>query len=438
MAESTTTQNQLTVTVEQPSSFARHLSITVPQERVERIRKAVAQQITRNVRLPGFRKGHVPQSLMDKQFGPAIQQETVDRVIQETYPQALEQESIRPIAQGTVKDVHYHEGGELHYHVEVEVQPEITLARTSGFIVPAQNAEVGDADVDALLERIRAERVEMVAVEDRTPEPGDEVQVRITPAAAAAEGEDAPEAEEFKFVLGEGQAIPAIEDAIQTLSPGEEGEFDVTFPEDYGDEDQAGTTQRLRIGVVELKERRFPELDDAFAQAVTNGETETIAALRDRVRVDLQADARQRADQGYREALLGEIAEANGVEVPESMIQNYLEYMTGGMTGVQGGKRPQRTAEQEERFSQFREMLRPQAEATLKRMLVVETLADREGLRATQDDVDARVEELAEQHGQSPSDVWLQLEKSGQLQQVEADITETKVLEWLRQHNTAG
>src|SRR3954470_20614939 len=133
MADSSTTQtNQLTVSVEQPSSFARHLSITVPQERVERVRKSVAQQITRNVRLPGFRKGHVPQSLMDKQFGPAIQQETVDRVIQETYPQALQQESIRPIAQGQVKDVHYHEGGELHYRVEVEVQPEIELARTSG------------------------------------------------------------------------------------------------------------------------------------------------------------------------------------------------------------------------------------------------------------------------------------------------------------------
>lgn len=437
MAESTTTQsNQLTVTVEQPSSFTRHLSITVSQERVERIRKSVAQQITRNVRLPGFRKGHVPQSLMDKQFGPAIQQETVDRVIQETYPEALQQEDIRPIAQGQVKDVHYHEGGELHYHVEVEVQPEITLARTSGFIVPPQNAEVADAEVDALLERLRGDRAELVAVEDRAPQPGDEVQVRITPAAEAeAEGE----AEEFKFVLGEGQAIPAIEDAIQTLSPGEESEFDITFPEDYDDAAQAGTTQRLRIGVVELRERRYPELDDEFAKAVTNGETETLAALRERVRTDMQAEARQRADQAYRDALLGEIAEANQVEVPESMIQNYLEYMTGGMTGGgQGGKRPPRTPEQEERFSQFRQMLRPQAEATLKRMLVVETLADREGLRATQDDVDARVEQLAGQHGQSPSDVWLQLEKSGQLQQIEADITETKVLEWLRQHNTAG
>jgi len=437
MADITTTpNNQLAVTVEQSSSFARRLSITVPPERVERVRKSVAQQVTRNVRLPGFRKGHIPQNILDKQFGPAIQQETVDRVIQETYPEVLEQENIRPIAQGQVQDVHYHPGGELHYHVDVEVQPAVELARTSGFVVARPTDEVSEADVDGVLERLRADRAELVVVDDRTPDVGDEVQVRITPAAAPAEGDDAPEAEEFKFVLGEGQAIPAIEAAIQTLEPGEEGEFDVEFPEDYGDPEQAGTTQRLRIGVVELKARTFPELDDAFAQSL--GDFETMAALRERVLADLQADARQRADQAYRDTLLGQIVEANNLEVPPSMVENYLDYMTGGMTGGTQGKKAPRSPEQEERFSQFREMLRPQAEATLKRMLVVETLADREGLRATQDEVDARVEQMAEQHGRSPSDVWLELEKGGQLQSMEADITEGKVIEWLRSHNTDG
>ncbi|HEU4557202.1 MAG TPA: trigger factor [Longimicrobium sp.] len=434
MADTTTQTSELTVVVEQPSSFERRISITVPPARVERVRKSVAQQITRNVRLPGFRKGHVPQSLMDKQFGPAIQQETVDRVIQETYPQALEQENIRPIAQGQVKDVHYHEGGELHYNVEVEVQPEVQLARTGGFVIARPSDTISDEDVDGVLERIRAERAEQVLVDDRTPTAGDEVQVRITPVAEPAEGDEAPDAEEFRFVLGEGQAIPDIEAAIESLEPGEWGEFDVTFPEDYGDPNQAGTTQRLKIEVVELKERHFPELDDAFA--ATLGDFDSIGALRERVKADLQNDAANRAEQGYRETLLSEIADANNVEVPGSMIDNYLDHMTG--MGQQGGRRPQRTPEQEERFSQFRQMLRPQAEATLKRMLVVETLADREGLRATQDDVDARVEQLAEQHGQSPSDVWLQLEKSGQLQSLEAEITENRVIEWLRAQNTAG
>jgi len=433
MAESTTTQNQLTVTVEQPSSFARHLSITVPQDRVERVRKAVAQQITRNVRLPGFRKGHVPQSLMDKQFGPAIQQETVDRVIQETYPEALKQENITPIAQGEVADVHYHgDGGDLHYHVNVEVQPSIEIARTSGFVVARPSDAVGDEELSSVLERLRGDRATLEVVDDRKPDLGDEVQVRITaPRPAGEEGE--PEPQEYRFVMGEGQAIAPIEEAILSLMPGEEEEFDITYPEDFDDPDLAGTTQRMTIGVVELKARTFPELDDEFAQAV--GPFDTMDALRERISADLREDARRRADAAVRDGLIGQILEANPLEAPRSMVDRYLDYMTGGM---QGGNRPKRTPEQEERFSQFREMMRPQAEASLKRMLVIETLADQHGLRATQDEVDARVELIAQGQGRSASDVWLELEKSGQLQSLEAEVTEDKVFDWLRAQNTVG
>jgi trigger factor len=438
--ESTTTSGGtgLQVSVEEQSSFARRISVTVPPERVKRIRQSVAQQITRNVRLPGFRKGKIPESIVQKQFGQAIEQETMDRVIQETYREALDQEGIRPINQGTVSDVHYHgDGGELHYHVEVEVQPSVDLARTGGFVIARPSDTVADSEVDGILERLRSERATFHAVDDRTPDYGDEVQVRITahPAGGGEAEAEAPEPEEYRFVLGEGQAIPPIEEAIMSLMPGEEGEFDIDFPADFADPEQAGTTQHMTIGVVELRRREFPALDDEFAQSV--GGFESLQALRDRVSADLREEARTRADQAFREALLNQVVEANAVDAPRSMVDSYLDYMTGGGQ-ERGGRKPQRTPEQEERFSQFREMMRPQAEATIKRMLVVETLADREGLRATSDDLDARVEALAQQNGRQPGDVWLELEKSGQLQQLEAQITEEKVLEWLRQQNTAG
>lgn len=437
MAEQSTTPGiGLQVSVEESSSYARRISVTVPPERVKRIRQSVAQQITRNVRLPGFRKGKLPESLVQKQFGQAIEQETMDRVIQETYREALDQEGIRPINQGTVSDVHYHgDGGELHYHVEVEVQPTVELARTGGFVIARPSDAVGDAEVDGILERLRTDRATFHTVDDRKPDYGDEVQVRITAPASGEEGAEAPEAEEYRFVLGEGQAIPPIEEAIMSLLPGEEGGFDITFPEDFSDPAQAGTTQHMTIGVVELRRREFPALDDDFAQSV--GDFDTIEALRERVAADLRDDARNRADQAFREALLNQVVEANDVDAPRSMVDSYLDYMTGGGQ-ERGGKKPQRTPEQEERFSQFREMMRPQAEAAIRRMLVVETLADREGLRATSDDLDARVEALAQQGGRQPGDVWLELEKSGQLQQLEAQITEEKVLEWLRQQNTTG
>jgi trigger factor len=424
----------LQVTVEQASSYARHLSITVPAERVKRIRQAVRAQMTRNARVPGFRKGKLPDHLIEKQFGPAIDQETMDRVIQETYPEALKQGDVNPIAQGEVADVHFHgEGGELHYQVKVEVQPTVDLARTSGFVVARPADTVGEEEVDAVLERLRSERATLQLVDDRRPDLGDEVQVRIT--APRAEGDDSePTPQEFRFVMGEGQAIAPIEEAIMSLMPGDEGEFDITYPEDFDDPDLAGTTQHMTIGVVELKSREFPELDDEFAKEV--GGFDSVDALRARIGGDLREEARKRADAAVRDALVGQILEANPVEAPRSMVDRYLDYMTGG--GREGAPKPKRTAEQEERFSQFREMMRPQAEAALKRILVIESLADREGLRATQDEVDARVELLAQAHGRSPSDVWLELEKGGQLQGLEAEITEEKVFEWLRGQNTVG
>jgi trigger factor len=234
-------------------------------------------------------------------------------------------------------------------------------------------------------------------------------------------------------VMGEGQAIAPIEEAIMSLMPGDEREFDITYPDDFEDPDLAGSTQHISIGVVELKSRTFPALDDEFAASV--GPFESLEALRARMQADLREEARRRADAAVREGLVGQILEANPIEAPRSMVERYLDYMMGG---AQGRPNVKRTPEQEERFSQFREMMRPQAEAALKRMLVVDTLADRNGLRATQDEIDARVELIAQSQARSPSDVWLELEKSGQLQSLEAEVTEDKVFDWLRSQNTVG
>jgi trigger factor len=436
MSDTTSGGGGLQVTVEQPSSYVRRLSITVPAERVKRIRQSVRARLTQNARVPGFRKGKLPDHLIEKQFGPAIDQETVDRVVQETYPEALKQGDVNPIAGGEVADVHYHgQGGELHYLVDVEVQPTLELARTSGFVIARPSDSVGDEEVDAVIERLRSERATQTVVDDRTPDFGDEVQVRITaPRPAGEEGE--PEPQEYRFVMGEGQAIAPIEEAIMSLTPGEERGFDIAYPEDFDDPDLAGTTQRLTIGVVELKARELPELDDAFAQAVSNGTFENVEALRSRIASDLREDARRRAETAVREGLIGQILEANPIEAPRSMVERYLDYMMGEGDGRR--QKPKRSPEQEERFSQFREMMRSQAESAVKRVLVVEALANQQGLRATQDEVDSRVELIAQAHGRSPSDVWLELEKTGQLQGLEGEITEEKVFDWLRAQNTVG
>ncbi|HEX8362763.1 MAG TPA: trigger factor [Longimicrobium sp.] len=429
-----TTSSDLRIDVQEPTSWSRRLSVTVPQERVKRTRQSVASQITRNVRLPGFRKGNIPHSLVEKQFGPAIEQETVDRVIQESYKEVLETGDFQPISQGVVENVHYHPGEDLTFEVQFEVQPKVEITSTGGFTVQRPSAEVTDEDVESVIERIRSERATVRVLEEGVADYNDEVTVELTDLGAEEGSEDAG-ARPFRFTLGEGQAIPDIEEAIRTLAPGAEGEFTVRYPDDFPDEELRGKEQRLRIKLNELSRRDLPAVDDAFAQSL--GEFETMEALRERIRGDLQAENENRAEAEVRAGLVQQVIEANPFDVPPSMVDRYLGFMTG--EAQQEGRAAQpRTPEQEERFSQVRQMLRPQAEAALKRMLVVEHLADREGLRATSDEVDARVEKLAEEHGISPSDAWIQLEKGGQIQALESEITEDKVFEYLRSQNTVA
>ncbi len=423
---------ELKISVQEPKSWSRRVSITVPADRVNRTRSAVTTQIASTVRMPGFRKGHVPQRILEKQFAQSIEQETLDRVIQEAYREALEKEGLRPITQGMIENVHFHEGQELHFDVEFEVQPEVKITELTGLTATRPSEEVGEDEVDSVLERLRDERgVWEPRAEGEKPDWADQVLVEITPQAEEG-GEEEPETNTYRFVLGEGQAIPDVEQAILTLAPGEEGDFTVRFPEDFADADQAGQEQHLHLKVVSVQHKVVPELDDEFARSL--GDFDDLAALRARIGSDLQEEAKRRAEADVRGQIVGQILDANPFDVPGSMVDRYIDLMTG-----QGEEeRNKLTDEQKEQISQWREALRPQAEEGLKRMLVVERIAEDQGLRASQDEIDARVEELAATHGRTPSEVWLQLEKTGQLQALENEITEEKVFDYLKSQNTVS
>jgi trigger factor len=317
--------------------------------------------------------------------------------------------------------------------VEVEVRPEIELARLSGFTATRMPVSVGEDEVDSVLERLRDERGSWEPVEEgQRPDYGDQVLVEIV--ARDEETGTEEEARTYRIVIGEGQAIPDVEAAILTLASGETGDFKVAFPEDFPDEARRGRDQQLRITLTEANRKVLPEVDDAFAAAV--GDFDSIAALRERILADLREDAEQRSEGEVRRQLVDQVIEANPFDPPPSMLERYLEYMLG--EDPDDPKKKDRSPEEQDRFLQLREGLRPQAEWGLKRTLIVERIAEQEGLRASQDEIDERVDALASKHERSPSEVWIQLEKSGQLEVLEREITEEKVFEFLKSQNTVA
>jgi len=413
--------SELKISVDEPSSWARRLTITVPAERVDREKQAVAKHYAGRMNLPGFRKGKVPPSVIAKKFGPAIEQDALQQVVQSAYREALESHSFQAISEGSVSSMDYQPGADLTFQVEFEVRPEIQLSRLGGFTIDAPKVSVGDDEIDKVIDRLREERADYTPLgENETPKPGDRVTVEITQIHGDHEHAGKP----YELVLGRGQAIPDVEAAIQTLKPGADAEFEIEVP----NTDEPGAEaehQKVRIRLVSADRADLPALDDAFAAAVGGADVADVAALRERVRRDLQAEAEAGAERELRRSLVDQVVEANPFDVPDAMVRQYVDSM------FQIGK-----GADQERMKELYDMARPGAETALRRMLVVERIAELHSLRATQDEVDARVEELAQRNGRPVGEVWTQLQRSGRLHSLEDEITEQKVFEYLKSQST--
>ena len=251
------------VDIEQPQDWARKLTITVPADRVRKERTKIASQFARRIRMPGFRKGKVPSSVVEKQYGPSIDSQTIERVINEAYQEALRAEGFDPISEASVENVDYEPGADLRFDVQFEVRPAVALDRLGGFTVKAPPAVVADDDVQRVIDRIREQNADWSPVVDGTPDEGDRVKVEITP--LQADETDEPEPREYEVVLGAGEILEDIDAAIRTLEPGGEGEFTIELPE----EAEGGDEHRIRVRLLSAEHPELPEEGDDFARENT-------------------------------------------------------------------------------------------------------------------------------------------------------------------------
>lgn len=261
------------------------------------------------------------------------------------------------------------------------------------------------------------QRASWAPVSDK-PAPADMVTVQL---ATAEAGSEFPEPREYRLVLGGGQAIPGIEEVIMDLRPGETAERQVRWPDDFPDEDQRGKTKPVRVTLEEVKRKSLPALDDAFAREV--GDFESLAALEATVRKDLLDHATREADAAVRQQLVDQIAAANPFDVPPSWVNQLID---GYMQTYQV------PAEDQERF---RAEFRPIADRQVRRDLIIDSIAEREQLKATESDIDARVADVAAKRNADPGQVYASLQKAGRLREIEQSITEEKVFAWLMERN---
>jgi len=410
--------SQITVEKTAEDAASRSLKVTVP---VDRVRAAEAKAVTyysQRARLPGFRPGKAPEAVVRRRFTDAIRQTVLEEVLRESWETARTTEHLEPIGEPSVRNLRFEEGQPIEFEIHVDVRPEIALERTGGFRVTRQRPVVEDAAVEEQLQGIREQKSSWIPVEGAKPSPGNMVQVEVTPLDEDSDGKT----QVYPLVLGQGRAVPDLEERIMALLPGETVEAAIRFPDDHPDESRRGRARNVRVKLLEVKRQELPALDDALAREV--GEFETLEALRAAVRQDLEREAGREAEARVREELVGQLAEANNVTAPESLVHRVMH----GYAHAYGVP--------DEQLPAFESQFHAIAETQVRRDLVLDAVVRAQGLAATEAELDERVAQMAASRGIDAGQVYAQLQKSNRLQELERALTEEKAFAWLLSQST--
>jgi len=394
------------------------LEVTIPPDNVKAAEERATKVYQQRARLPGFRQGKVPAAVVRKKFADDIRQETLRELVQESWRVAQKQEELKPIADPHIHNLKWEEGAPVTFEFHVELKPELKLERLGKFKITRKVAAVTAAQVDAQLNTMREQRAPWTPVAGEKPKPKDLVDVII----ATRENSEVKDPQPYQFVLGEGRAIPDVEERVMNLTPGESVDATVRFPDDFAEEAKRGQTRDIQVTLREVKRQELGTLDDAFAREM--GDFESLDALRTAVTTDLGKEAEREADAKVRSELIEQIVQANNVVAPRPLVERVL------------GMYAQAYEIPEERWPQFAEEFRAIAEAQVRRDLVLDYVVESQSLRATEAELDERIQQLAERRGMPAAQLYASLEKAKRLRDVARSITEEKVFAYLLSQST--
>ncbi len=382
-------------TVEKLGNNQVVLEVEVSPEQVEAAIDKASRRLAQQVRIPGFRPGRAPRAIIEMRLGrEALFQEALDDLIPEAYTRALKENDLVPIDAPELDILDMEDGKPLRFKATVDVKPEATLGEYKGLEVTKQIARVTNADVDRVLEDMRERMAELVTVEKDAVELGDFAVIDFTGyiddqpfPGGAAQG--------YTLEVGGGTFIQGFEEQLVGAKAGEVREVVVTFPEDYQAEHLAGKEARFEVKVQEIKEKRYPALNDDFAKDV--GDFETLLELRADIRKRLEEAEEREAERRLEQDLIDAVVDNASCDVPEKMIQRELEHQLQHFQrnlyfmGLDMERYLELAGITEE---EFKARLRTRAERDVKTSLVMEALVEAEGIVVTDDELEQHINEL--------------------------------------------
>lgn len=417
------------VDVEELGACKRRLQVEETPEVVQQAWERAFTRVQREAKLPGFRKGKVPRSMVKLHFSDDVRQEVARSLIPEVYRQALVETHLDPVDEPDLQEVTLEESAPLKFSAVVEIKPTIALDHYTGLTVHHTPKPFAETEVDEALSSLLEQHAEYRAVE-RPANPGDLVIIDYT---LTPEGMEPRSETGYGLVIGSGAVMPEIDEAVVGLAPGESRHTRVRFPDDHRNEALRGVAAEADVRVSEVKEKVLPALDDDFAK--TLGEFETLDALRTEVRTGLERRREQENRRALENAVLESALAQHTFDVPEALVLrqvgHQIEHIREQMR--RQGVDPERVPWD---YQKLLADMRPGAETAVKRALLIEAIADKEGLLASDADVDAEIERLAQASQRPAAAVRAMLEQNGDLDRVRASLGEKRTLDFLIERAT--
>ena len=412
------------------------LEVELDEERVEEALDEAYKKVVKEVDIDGFRKGKVPRTLLEKRYGEEVlHKDALDILIQQGYYEAVQEADVEPIAQPEITDAYIQGGEPATFTAEVEVKPEVELGDYTGLEVETEEVTVEEEAVEEELETKRQTHAQLVGVDRDVVEEGD---FAIIDYEGYVDGEtfEGGSAEDYNLEIGSESFIPGFEDQLIGVEAGAETTVEVTFPEDYQSDDLAGQEAEFEVKVKDIKRKEIPELDDEFAKDLG---FETLEELKADVEEELVQEEEEKAERDYENKLIESAVENAEVDIPEAMIEDEIDSMIQEQKmqmqqqGFEFDQYLEMTGMNEE---EMRNKFRGQAAERTQSNLILEAIAEEEGIEVTDEEIDEKVEEIAEgQGGQDPEQIKQFLQMQGQLDQLKEGLQMEKTLEFLKENN---
>jgi trigger factor len=412
----------------EPATCKKELVIEIPVDVVQREANSVVAQFAKRARLPGFRPGHAPASLVRRHFRQDIQSEVAQTLIPRFFDNAVKDNKWQVVGQPRFEDLKFEDDQPLTCKAAFEVVPEFELKPYKDLEVEEEVAVVTDADVDKAVEELREQAATSEVVSDRAAEDGDTLTVNYQGRDTQASPSEPVEAKEAMVHLGSKQTVAAFTENLRGANTGEVREFPVSYPEDYPQKSLAGKTLSYRVEIQSIKQKVVPPADDDLAKSVS--EFHTLEELRTKLRQDLTERAKHRAEMVAKQKLAEKLLEAHDFPVPEVLVETQLDRkLERTLTQlVSQGIDPRETQVD---WRKVRQDAKPDAEKEVRVALLLARVADAEKIDLTEEEVDDLVRELAQERRITPAELKTRLTRDGKMDTLKSTRRNQKALDFI-------